>query len=570
MSSITQTCAISGKKFVVTPDDLEFYHAVGPEIANKKFPIPPPTHCPEERLRRRLAFRNERFFYRVKCALTGKSLVSIYSPDKNLKVVERSAWRELDNREHGREYNFSRSFFSQFNDLYRSTWKGNVIQASEMVNSEYTSNAGRMKNCYLLFDSGQTEDCSYGVWLGYSRDCYDTYCCGECELCYDSTNIFNCYQTYYSTRCQNCSFSALLYDCIGCKNCIGCSNLRNKEYYLFNEPVSKEKFNEAWSTLFSGSRNAVQMFRDKFTEVMRVTPRRAVYNVQCTDSIGDDLSSCENVFEAYNCSEAKNSKYVWDCYFGIQDSYDVSGWGEGMEWSYELSSCGGLKGTAGITGCLFSVSLIYGGFDVLYSINCIEQCKNLFGCCDLIKKEYCILNKQYTKDEYEALVPKIIEQMKTAKEWGEFFPIGLSLFGYNESLAQEFLPLSKDQAKKVGASWCDYEMPAPEAKSVVNAKDLPDSIHDVDDSILNSAVRCEVSGKLFKFTKAELAFYRNQGIPLPRRQFIERHQQRISALNPRKLWKRQCSKTGETLLSSYAPDRPEIIFGEAAYRELIG
>jgi hypothetical protein len=30
-----------------------------------------------------------------------------------------------------------------------------------------------------------------------------------------------------------------------------------------------------------------------------------------------------------------------------------------------------------------------------------------------VTKEYCILNKQYTKEEYEILVPKIIEHMKT-------------------------------------------------------------------------------------------------------------------------------------------------------------
>ena len=58
---------------------------------------------------------------------------------------------------------------------------------------------------------------------------------------------------------------------------------------------------------------------------------------------------------------------------------------------------------------------------------------------------YCILNKQYTKEEYEALVSKIIEQMNTMPyvdkngvtyKYGEFFPIELSPFGYNETVAQ--------------------------------------------------------------------------------------------------------------------------------------
>lgn len=33
---------------------------------------------------------------------------------------------------------------------------------------------------------------------------------------------------------------------------------------------------------------------------------------------------------------------------------------------------------------------------------------NLFGCISLRKKDYCILNKKYTKEEYHALVPQII------------------------------------------------------------------------------------------------------------------------------------------------------------------
>ena len=61
-------------------------------------------------------------------------------------------------------------------------------------------------------------------------------------------------------------------------------------------------------------------------------------------------------------------------------------------------------------------------------------------------KEYCILNKQYTREEYEYLVPKLIEKMKADGEWGEFLPPYLSPFGYNETLAAELLPLSQQEA----------------------------------------------------------------------------------------------------------------------------
>ncbi|MDP2669631.1 MAG: hypothetical protein Q8O99_01100 [bacterium] len=36
----------------------------------------------------------------------------------------------------------------------------------------------------------------------------------------------------------------------------------------------------------------------------------------------------------------------------------------------------------------------------------------MFGCSNLRNKQYCIFNKQYTQEEYEQLVPKIITHMQ--------------------------------------------------------------------------------------------------------------------------------------------------------------
>jgi hypothetical protein len=78
----------------------------------------------------------------------------------------------------------------------------------------------------------------------------------------------------------------------------------------------------------------------------------------------------------------------------------------------------------------------------MYCIDC-QYSKDCFGCVGLQRKQYCILNKQYTKEEYETLVPKIIEHMKSTREWSEFFPIEISPFTYNETVAQEYFPLTK-------------------------------------------------------------------------------------------------------------------------------
>ena len=49
-------------------------------------------------------------------------------------------------------------------------------------------------------------------------------------------------------------------------------------------------------------------------------------------------------------------------------------------------------------------------FDLEYSIM-VSSSQNCFGCVNLRNGEYSILNKRYSKEEYEELIPKIIQHM---------------------------------------------------------------------------------------------------------------------------------------------------------------
>src|SRR3990167_8842209 len=94
-------------------------------------------------------------------------------------------------------------------------------------------------------------------------------------------------------------------------------------------------------------------------------------------------------------------------------------------------------------------------YDVILSEDC-HNSNNLFACIGLRNKSYCILNKQYTKEEYEKLVPRIIEHMNTMPyidkkgrvyKYGEFFTPELSPFAYNETVAQDYFPITEKEAK---------------------------------------------------------------------------------------------------------------------------
>jgi len=135
----------------------------------------------------------------------------------------------------------------------------------------------------------------------------------------------------------------------------------------------------------------------------------------------------------------------------------------------------------------------------------------------LRKKKYCILNKQYTKEEYENLVEKIKSDMKNRGEWGKFWPLSSAYCGYNLSLAHMQFPMTKEEALNFGAKW--EESAEPHYDSIINADTLPDNIDEVKDDIIKQRILCPETKLSYNITKEELQFYRERGIPLPQRHF---------------------------------------------------
>ena len=273
--------------------------------------------------------------------------------------------------------------------------------------------------------------------------------------------------------------------------------------------------------------------------------------------------------------KVEDSKYLFFCRNKSKDCYDTSFQGFNAERVYEVA-----HGFAG-ANTAFSIRNLYNQ-NTYYSEEC-QNCLNVFGCEGLRKKSYCILNKQYTREEYEELVPKIIKHMSDMPyvdkkgriyKYGEFFPIELSPFSYNETIAQEYFPLDKEEALKLGYIWKDSE--TRNYKIDIQNNDIPDNIQDVTDDILNKVIACKHGGKCkeqcteaFKIVLEELKFYKRMNLPLPRLCPNCRHYRRINLRNPMKLWHRKCMKEGcrNEFETSYAPERPEIIYCEKCYQK---
>ncbi|MFI5205883.1 MAG: hypothetical protein ACHQVK_02990 [Candidatus Paceibacterales bacterium] len=173
------------------------------------------------------------------------------------------------------------------------------------------------------------------------------------------------------------------------------------------------------------------------------------------------------------------------------------------------------------------------------------------------------MNKQYSKEDYEKLVPRIIEHMQKTGEWGESFPISLAIFPYNDTLAQDYYPLSKEEVIARGWKWQDPE--ETNSKYLGAIASPPDNIQDATESVCSQIFICEASGKHFKIIPQEFKLYQKMQIPLPRKSFFERHRENLKMRNPRKVWERKCDKCGMMMQTSYATGRPEKVYCEGCY-----
>jgi hypothetical protein len=185
----------------------------------------------------------------------------------------------------------------------------------------------------------------------------------------------------------------------------------------------------------------------------------------------------------------------------------------------------------------------------------------------LKNKKYCILNKQYSKDEYEKLKEKIIEQMKERGEWGESFPIEYSPFPYNDTLAQDYFPLTREEAISKGYPWRDYT----DQKVIKQAIKFDKDIEKVGEEILDEMLVCVECGKNYKIIPQEYRFYKILKISIPDNCPDCRYSRRMSQQKASKLYHRKCMNEGclNEFETTYSPERPEKVYCEKCYQESI-
>ncbi len=587
MNKEVRSCQNCKSDFAIESDDFDFY---------EKIKVPPPTWCPGCRTIRRMVFRNERTLYKRPCNLCGKETISMYDRGTPFPVYCHSCWYsdKWDPFLYARDYDFSKPFFKQFNELIEIVPRLSLLITGNNKDSDYTNIVEDMKNCYLVFEADFDEDCMYSGYLVKSKRVLDSFYGWENELCYETIYCQGCYGVKHSYGCQNCINSHFLRDCIGCQDCFGCVNLRNKSYHIFNQPYTKEDYKKKIELFNIGSRKASKELEEKFRKFSENYPRKYAYIQKSEKANGNFIFNSSDQHQCFGMNESKSAYYtIWSNYDSdISDAY-ASGYYAGI-----LHECQSVFYKA--YNIKFSNFCFKGISDATYCDLCTGS-SNIFGCVGLKKGEYCILNKKYSREDYASLIAKIIKHMeempfldknnKTYK-YGEFFPATLSPFAYNESIAQDYYPLTSEKAELEGFTWKNF--PEKSHTPTIQADDLEDNISNTLESIVREIISCRHHGacneqctKAFKVTPSEFKFYKILNLPIPDLCPNCRHFARLNRNTPYKLWKRECQcagqkSTNETYKNtaahfhgdnkcpsefetSYAPDRKEIVYCEQCY-----
>ncbi|OGY79240.1 MAG: hypothetical protein A3B74_00080 [Candidatus Kerfeldbacteria bacterium RIFCSPHIGHO2_02_FULL_42_14] len=555
------TCRECKTSFSIATEDKKILNALE---------LPEPTLCATDAHRRRMTYRNEASLYRRQCELCKKNIIAMYSPASYAHVYCRPCWYsdQWDPMKYAQTYDPQKPFFEQLHQLLTHVPHYNLWQPGENVNSEYVNYVLDGKDCYLVFSGLELENIVYSRNIDWSKDCADGLQVYHSELVYDCVYTYYSYRSAFLTRAYNCNECYLGRDLTDCQNCFGCVNLKHKKFYWFNESLPEVEYRKRLTEALK-NRESFEEHRKRFAQHSLKFPVEFAIIRKSENVVGEAIESSKNIrlgfnmIENENCGECFRMLKTKDCYrvnhtLGSQNSYEVN---SGIR--FNSAACSYTS-----PDCMF----------IAYCFFC-ENSDHLFGCVGLRGKRFCILNQQYSETKYHDLRKKIINKMRDDGEWGEFLPVQYSPHTYNETMSQDYFPLTKKKVLVRGWRWQD-ESAGLYGKETLRATDIHSQIEKVAEIILEKILACVECKKNYRIQSIELKLLKLLHLPLPLLCPACRFQKRWKRHYPLQLYHRQCqcdlkhsehseNRCPTEFETTYAPERPEKIFCNPCYQQEI-
>ena len=541
-------------EFNIEQEDINFL---------KMLKVPAPNFCPTCRRMRRLVNMNHSRLFVNTCDAPGhsESMISILPKECPFKVYDYNYYisdkfdafsinSDYKNGDDPMELLFSlRKKFPMPSFLNRDP---------SSVNSEYSNGGRDLKNGYYVTSCYTVEDAWYSSMLNRSRNIMDSRVIIDSEFVYEGVYSDHIYKTLYAYFSNNCTDCMFIFDCRNCTNCFNCVNLRNAKYCIGNVQYSKEDYETFLDSVYPLTCETISSHEKKFWELVKSLPLNATRNSASENVFGVNIKNSRNLYDVIDANNSLNIRHA-DAAIKHKDSMDFLFSGGASSMLYMTTNIGSQS-----SNVKFSISSKF-CTDSEFIFNS-KNLNNCFMCFGLQNKSYCILNRQYDKEEYFKTIDDIKYEMLKRGEYSDGVGMEFSAQAYNFSLGQVSYPLTDNEIIKLGGFVAIEPQTNVNNMDVIKYMDIPKTIEEIADTILSKAILCEVSGRPFRIIASELEFYRRMKLPIPCIHPLLRIERRLSFIKDGKKYKSVCVKCKKNMESVFDPKDNYIMYCDKCFQ----
>ncbi|MFA5916888.1 MAG: hypothetical protein WC850_01485 [Candidatus Gracilibacteria bacterium] len=438
---------------------------------------------------------------------------------KILKTIEYEDIRENFTK-YGVDYDFSKNIFENIRLLKQKTDFPNLSTYGGAENCDFADTTHNTKNAYLTFGATwDNENILYSSCIkGKCVDVFNSVMVQDCsENIYFCNGIIKGYKIFYSKFIMNSNNIWFSRNLNGCSECIFCDSLDNKKYCIKNKQLDEKIYFEEKEKILKN--------KNSFLDIYNKIPSDGK-NFGSTDVEGNFIINSQNVSNGHLVYQVKNGNnlVIVGSEVGNENMFDI--FTGGSSNSSDMYGCC----MTGTTQNIYIGESIGMSSNIYYSFN-IQDCSFCHGCIGLKNKSFCILNKQYTKEEWYELTDKIFAQMERDGILGEFFPGSLNPLYFNDTMAYLIDDsFTKEEVEKDGYMWREenIKVDIPEGVDVIKVEKLDkyqgydeNGKWQIDKEVLKKVIK-DKKGNIYKIVPIEYDFLIKHSLPLPEIHWLDR------------------------------------------------
>ncbi|MSU26268.1 MAG: hypothetical protein EXS44_03340 [Candidatus Levybacteria bacterium] len=283
--------------------------------------------------------------------------------------------------------------------------------ASYILNSEncnYGEHIYYSKNLFFSFDCLNCSDSTYIYDSLVSTNSMDCDYANESDQCYESVDIHKCSNSSFLENCADIQDSSYSTSCVDCHDVFGCVLLRNKSFCIFNRQFSETEYHQQLEKYKKWPLEKI---------LLTIEELKKQYPITQTNELHNENSNYGNyVYYSKDCYICFDTSYSFDCGYNFNSSNNKNSYD--LTYSTENESCYEMINSGkNINSSYLAYSANCKNSN--YLINCFGL-KDSLGCFGLSHKQYCILNRQFTKEEYEKISQPLLEELRIKNlDWSD-------------------------------------------------------------------------------------------------------------------------------------------------------